>query len=430
MGSKRVVILGGGISGLSLAYFLKYSTPCAQVTVVEKKSRVGGKFGTDISTGFVFERGPCLFKAAGHNAIAQLFQMLKIDKQAAVAEPPYLNRYFSWKGKVRKLSLFSWDVWALYFKEKGVEPKLQDESVYDFAARRFSPEIAEKYFAPMVCGYNGGDLKKLSMDSYLPELKETERHYGSILSTYLRHCLIRKKCNWNENKWLYFPKGSQTVIQALSEALTDNILTDREVTEVKYNNGVFQIETSEGMLEGDVLCSALPGPEIGKLWIPELLSVPHGSMTSVGLGYRKRILPKDGFGYFFPPGNEEGAVVARFDSQLLAEQNQLDKETRLTVLLKRNDLTKEKAIELAVKALQRHLKVTDIPHRAEASIFEHGLPLMEVGHEPRMRALEGLLSSRFPNFHLVGNYFEGTLAHHCVERSQAVAKKITNKLAI
>lgn len=83
-----------------------------------------------------------------------------------------------------------------------------------------------------------------------------------------------------------------------------------------------------------------------------------------------------------------------------------------------------------MNALQRHLNIKDIPHRAEANIFEYGLPLMEVGHEPRMRALEGLLATRYPNFHLVGNYFEGTLAHHCVERSQAVAKKIANKLVL
>lgn len=346
MESKRVVILGGGISGLSLAYFLKYSTPRAQVTVVEKKNRPGGKFGTDISTGFVFERGPCLFKAAGHNAMAQLFQMLELDKKAVVAEPPYLNRFFSWKGKIKKLSLFSWDIWALYFKERRAEPKLQDESVYDFAARRFSPEIAEKYFAPMVCGYNGADLKKLSMDSYLPELKEAERHYGSILSIYLRHCLMRKKSHWNENKWLYFPQGSQTVIQALSEALSANILKDREATGIQYKDGVFKVETPEGVLEADVLCSALPAPVIGNLWIPELLSVPHGNITSVCLGYRKKVLPKNGFGYFFPLGNEEGAVVARFDSQVLASQNQLEKESRLTVMLKRNDLNKEKLSNL------------------------------------------------------------------------------------
>lgn len=430
MRSKRVIILGGGISGLSLAYFLKTSILGADVTVIEKNKRVGGKFGTDISTGFMFEKGPCLFKMARGTALSQLFQQLGLEREMVVAEPPYLNRYFSWKGKTRKLSLFSWDVWSLFFKEKAVATKMEDESVYDFAARRFSPQVAEKYFTPMVCGYNGGDLRKLSVASYLPELKEAERRCGSILKAYLKQKLCIKNRCWQDSKWVYFPQGSHRVIQALSDILVGHILTEREVLGVSYRDGIFSVETSEGVLEGDILCSALPGPVIGKLWVPELSSVPHRSIISVGLGYRKKVLSKGGFGYFFPAQNEEEALMARFDSELLVQQNQVEQETRLTVLIKRNNFSKEKAIELAVKAVKRGLHIHDIPFRAEVSIFDEGFPLMEVGHEPRMRALEGLLSTRYPNFYLLGNYFEGALVHHCVERAQNIAKKIANKLAI
>ncbi|MBS0615691.1 MAG: protoporphyrinogen oxidase [Verrucomicrobia bacterium] len=429
MKSKRVIILGGGISGLSLAYFLKRNSPIGDITVVEKSSRAGGVFGTDISTGFFFERGPCLFKSDGHSGLSQLFKMLELDKKAAVAEPPYLKRYFSWKGKMQQVSLFSLDVWSHFFKEINAPVHTADESIYDFASRRFSPAIAEKYFEPMVCGYNGGDLKKLSINSYLPELKAAEQQHGSILLTYLRQSFKRKSPQWNQTEWLYFPEGSQAVIQALVDALAGHIRTNCAVEKIDYRDGKYFVETSQGVLEGDILCSALPAPVIGKLWVPELLSIPVGGLTSVCLGYRKKVLPKRGFGFFFPPKNEEGALLARFDSLVMPLQNQHKEETRIAVRLRHSDADKEKAIELAVRALKNHLKINDVPHRGEATIFEHGRPLMEVGHEPRIRALESMLAARFPNFYLVGNYFEGTLAHFCVSRSQTVARNITNKLA-
>src|SRR3569832_1527552 len=62
---KKVIIIGGGITGLSTAYFLQEKSRAAEVpievTVIEAEARFGGKLVTERVGGFVIEGGPDSF---------------------------------------------------------------------------------------------------------------------------------------------------------------------------------------------------------------------------------------------------------------------------------------------------------------------------------------------------------------------------------
>jgi oxygen-dependent protoporphyrinogen oxidase len=53
----RVVIIGGGISGLSLAYFLLERKRPLDIVVLESGKKAGGKIWTDKADGFLCEGG-------------------------------------------------------------------------------------------------------------------------------------------------------------------------------------------------------------------------------------------------------------------------------------------------------------------------------------------------------------------------------------
>ena len=54
----HVVVVGAGVSGLSLAYRLRRSMPEASITVLEEADRPGGTTWTLREDGFVLEMGP------------------------------------------------------------------------------------------------------------------------------------------------------------------------------------------------------------------------------------------------------------------------------------------------------------------------------------------------------------------------------------
>ena len=58
MPDKEIVIIGGGISGLSALHFIKRSVPELSVTLYESDNRLGGTIGTDKVGGYSFDWGP------------------------------------------------------------------------------------------------------------------------------------------------------------------------------------------------------------------------------------------------------------------------------------------------------------------------------------------------------------------------------------
>ena len=53
----KIAIVGGGISGLATAFYLRQSLPDAHIVLFEKESTLGGKMLTKEVEGFFFEAG-------------------------------------------------------------------------------------------------------------------------------------------------------------------------------------------------------------------------------------------------------------------------------------------------------------------------------------------------------------------------------------
>ena len=59
---KRIIIIGGGISGLAAAHkVLELAQQPVQLTLLEASARLGGTLLTDERDGFLLERGPDSF---------------------------------------------------------------------------------------------------------------------------------------------------------------------------------------------------------------------------------------------------------------------------------------------------------------------------------------------------------------------------------
>src|SRR5690242_4959227 len=106
--SPRIVIVGGGLSGLSLALRLRQRLPDARLTVLEKRPAPGGNIGTLSRDGFRVECGPNgIFDAKPHTL--DLCRDLGLgDRLIPASESSRKNRYLFLNGKPRALPGSLW----------------------------------------------------------------------------------------------------------------------------------------------------------------------------------------------------------------------------------------------------------------------------------------------------------------------------------
>ena len=207
MTPSRVVVAGGGITGLTLAFTLQEEAArlgvAVEVTVIDAARAAGGHARTIVDGPWLIEMGPNGFpdrepetlalvneldlgaRLVESNPAARRRFVVRRGELCLVPESPaalLTSRSISWRAKLRLLR----EPWA------PAAPPHADETVFEFAERRLGREIAEQFVDPAVSGVSGGDSKSLSLRSQFPVLKEWEREHGSLLRAVMA---LRKKAD-------------------------------------------------------------------------------------------------------------------------------------------------------------------------------------------------------------------------------------------
>src|SRR5438874_9637270 len=99
----RVVVIGAGITGLTVAHRLLAVSPGTDITVLEQAGRIGGVVWTERADGFTVEAGPNGFRD-NVPAVLQLTRDLGLSDQLVPAsDVAARNRYLFLGGKLRRL---------------------------------------------------------------------------------------------------------------------------------------------------------------------------------------------------------------------------------------------------------------------------------------------------------------------------------------
>ncbi|HWG85318.1 MAG TPA: protoporphyrinogen oxidase, partial [Deinococcales bacterium] len=163
---SRVVIVGGGVSGLTAAYRLRQQG--LDVTVIERDSEAGGQARSSKHDGFVLDWGPGGFLANAPMTL-ELAAELGLGAQLRPAADAAKTRFLFSGGRIRALpdnprSFVTSDLLTPLDKLRALleltvppAPAGKDESVYQFASRRFGPGLARAFILPMVLGITSGD---------------------------------------------------------------------------------------------------------------------------------------------------------------------------------------------------------------------------------------------------------------------------------
>lgn len=194
--SVDVCIIGGGLGGLATAAFLQQQGK--KVVLLEQQSRPGGRVrSTQLDAQTVLEHGP-LGWLDKEPAVLDLCDL--IGQVPIPAEPVQKERRLWKQGKIYALpkgpgSFLATPVMPLRSRLRLLmEPFIRrrpehfgEESVADFARRRFGAGVADNFFAAMVSGIYGGDAHQLSVQAAFPLMAGWERDHGSCVAGALPH---------------------------------------------------------------------------------------------------------------------------------------------------------------------------------------------------------------------------------------------------
>lgn len=251
-GRDSLVIIGGGISGLSSAFYLLRQAEArgrqAHVTIIDPAARLGGKINTLKRDGFVIERGPDSFLARKQPMI-DLARELGIEQELTGTNPEAKKTYILHRGKLHamppglvlgvpteiapfaKTSLLTWGgkLRALMDFVLPARKETGDESLGGFLERRLGTEVMERIAEPLLAGIYAGDLRSLSLQATFPQFGEAERKRGSLI----RGMRANKRAAANtaaapsslpgaagKSVFLTFKGGLSSIVDALDEALS------------------------------------------------------------------------------------------------------------------------------------------------------------------------------------------------------------------
>ncbi|MFI5335131.1 MAG: protoporphyrinogen oxidase [Chlamydiales bacterium] len=419
----RVIVLGGGISGLALAWYL--SKQNVDLLLLEKEARVGGLIGSGVSEEFFFERGPRMFQESRSQPLLDLIDEVGLRSELIYADQNARGRYIWHKEKLLRVPsnpltmLFSpltRPLLRALLTEWKKAPFVQEESIWDFAVRRFNKKSAERLFDPLMTGIYAGDIKRLSVNACFPQMKRWEEEHGSLT----RGFFIEKR---RKSTLFSLQGGSERLIYALQEKLKGKILSGEKVGGLRVSSRGITVETTEGQREADHIFSALPPHELSRL-LGANFDFPVRDVVTVNLGYRAGVLTKKGFGYLVPSHANQEIFGVIFDSHLFPQQNRSKDETRLTVMLPPGGDEQARALN----ALKRHLQIHQKPDFIYVTKITKALPQFELGHAARIEKLKSAARTFSPHLHLVGNFLTGPSVSDAIATSRDAASQVFGRL--
>ncbi|HEX8144938.1 MAG TPA: protoporphyrinogen oxidase [Pyrinomonadaceae bacterium] len=477
---QRVVIVGGGISGLAAAYRLqersRESGRRLEVLLLEASGRTGGIIRTHRRDGFLLEAGPDSFISEKPEAI-ELAARLGISDHLIETNPQHRRSFivrggrlhavpegfqllaptrfwpflttgiFSWRGKAR----MALDI-LLPRRDAGANGE-DDESLAQFVRRRLGREALERMAQPMVGGIYTADPEALSLRATMPRFLEMERKSGSLIRGMWRASRTqaaqqqqRGTSGARYSLFLSFDAGMQLLVERLTERLPpDSIRLNTRVESLAFDrtDTRWRLRLLRGeVIECAAVCLALPAYAAASLLsetnarvAAELEAIPYASTATVNLAYKREDIPHplDGFGFVAPIIERRNSLACTFSSIKFAgrapEGHTLLRAFVGGALQPEMFTLDEDAMERAVREdLRALLGIEKPPLFSLVEKWPRSMAQYHLGHLERVVRINEHLNAQ-PTLKLAGNAYRGAGIPDCIRSGQQAAEEILATLS-
>jgi oxygen-dependent protoporphyrinogen oxidase len=471
---KRVVIVGGGISGLSTAYFLqeyvRESGEETEVHLVEKDWYLGGSILTERVNGFIIEGGPDCFLSEKPWTLKLCDRLGMADQLLNTNE--HRRTFILSRGKLHALpegfmllvpttimpfvqSTLISPVGKIRMAMDWFIPRKKtddEESLAQFVRRRLGTEALEKIAEPLVAGIHASVPETMSVKATFPRFLELEQEYGSLI----RGMLVRRK---KFARFLRHRKGpARTMFVTLKNGMGDlietlqdrldpgSVLLETPVIALRKEKGKrsssYFLRTAGGeRLRADAVVLATPSFVSGDLVkdldlsLRDLLhTIPYVSSAIVHLAYVKSEIhhPLDGFGFVVPRTEKRDIMASTWTSVKFAHR-----APGSHVLLRafvggaKNaaalGLDDEALVAMSRKELKEIMGIEANPVFTRVYRWENSMPQYKLGHTERVAQIEEQVSHHAGIF-LTGCAYRGVGISDCIHEGELTAQKVVQYL--
>ncbi|NHM31737.1 protoporphyrinogen oxidase [Neobacillus terrae] len=464
---QKIAIIGGGIAGLTAAFYLQktileHNLP-AKIKIIEASHRLGGKMQTVIRDGFIIERGPDSFLAR-KSSISKLAKEVGMEDELVhnstgksyvlVNEKLYPMPGGSIMGIPTELAPFvTTGLFSLQGKIRAAadfilprSQKEQDKSLGEFFRRRMGDEVVENLIEPLLSGIYAGDIDQLSLMSTFPQFYQVEQKYRSLIIGMKKTTPAPAKqsdtTGRKQGAFLTFKSGLQSFADAIADKLDPEcILTGHKVTKINKTDNYYEIYLNNGeTLYADSIIAAIPHKVTQSMFsqyefFDNFKLMPSTSVATVALAFPKEAIKSDidGTG-FVVSRNSDYTITACTWTHKKWEHSTPEGKVLLRCYVGRAgeetivDLSDDQIVKIVLDDLNKTMDITMEPEFFVVSRWKNAMPQYTVGHKQRIGEIKEHMLTELPGVFLAGASYEGIGLPDCIDQGEAAAVKVLEYL--
>jgi len=473
---KKIVIIGGGISGLAALYYLskklKEKKIKADLHLLEKSERFGGQIKTEYVKGFVIDGGSDCFIREKPWALG-LCRELGIEGKLVNTRDENNGTFIYRKGKlhplpeglmalvpVRFLPFITTGLFSLTGKIRmAVEvfiPRKKDdreETLAEFVTRRSGRELLDMIAEPLIAGIHAGDPDRMSVKSTFPRFLQMEKDHGSLtMATLAARKKMKEMMKKQKNSgapqmsfFISFKNGMYEFIETLLKKLKDQKLkTGMDVTGIKKEkSGNYIIGIKGGKeIKADVVVITTPAyvsaqllRNISRDMSVSMKKIPYVKTGTITIAYKKKdvekVLPR-AFGFLVPGVEKRNLMAATFTSLKWPGRCPDDFVLiRCFIGGKHNqdliDKDDETIITIAREELKAILGIDAEPHLTRVFRWIDNMPQYNLGHLELMETIDRE-TGKNKGLHVTGSAYRGIGIPDCIHNAEITAGKIIEEI--
>lgn len=463
---RKIVIIGGGITGLSTAFYLQKEIQTKHlpwtVTLLESKDHLGGKIQTITQDGYVMERGPDSFlerkpsaaqlvRDVGledqlvRNEIGQAYilrrgRLLPIPEGAVMGVPTEVKPFVTTSlispiGKMRAAA----DL--ILPRSKMLDE--EDQSVGMFFRQRLGDEVVENIIEPLLSGIYAGNIDQMSLMSTFPQFAKMGKEHRSLI---LGMKASRPKKQANKKPlgiFLTLKSGLSSLVEALEAQLTGiTIRKSTSVQNIEHHNGSYTLSLHNGeKIEADAVIITTPHASTRKiLGDSNFLQPLHDRPTSVAtviLAYPQEAvtLDKEGTGFLVPRSELGYTITACTWTNKKWPHAAPPGKTLLRCYVGRAgdeaivDRTDSEIVQAVIEDIKKISSITGEPDFTYVTRWRRSMSQFVSGHNTWYTQVKKQMKEQYPGIFLAGSSYAGSGIPDCIDQGKKAVTDVISFLS-